>query len=110
MVTAHAAPGQRRVDDPTGAGPERHVRNSATFRKEQQIARFVAGAVWRHCDLCALAELLIAVARQCDTARAVHRLDQARAVDAPLGPTTPEIRRAAVPLLRELRQREMPRF
>src|SRR6267378_2105753 len=110
MVTAHPAPPQRRVHDPSRAGPERRVRHASPFRKEQQVAGLVTRAVRRHRDLLSLAELLIAVAWQLDAARGVDRLHEPGTIDAPLGAPAPQVRRAGVPLLRELRQREMARF
>src|SRR5467141_2501699 len=96
--------------DPSRSGPQRHVRYAPPFRKEQQIAGLVARAVRRHRDLLSLAELLIAVARQLDAACGVDCLHEPGTIDAPLGAPAPQVRRAGVPLLRELRQREMARF
>src|SRR5258706_4440991 len=67
-------------------------------------------SVRRQRALAPLAELLIAVTRQLDAARGVHGLCEARAIDPPLRAAAPEIRRATVPLLRQLRQRQMTRF
>src|SRR6266576_5142981 len=110
MVTAHPAPPQRRVHDPSRAGPERHVRHAPPFRKEQQVAGLVTRAIRRYRDLVSLAELLVAVARQLDVTRRVDRLYESGTIDAPLGAPAPQVRRARVPLLRELGQREMARF
>src|SRR6266404_1099666 len=95
MVTAHAAPPQRRVHDPSRAGPERHVRHTPPFRKEQQVAGLVTRAVRRYRDLVSLAELLVAVARQLDATRRVDRLYEPRTIDAPLGAPTPQVWRAS---------------
>src|SRR5712675_523491 len=99
MVTAHAAARQRRVHDTSRSGPERHVRHAPPFRKEQQIPGLVARAVRRHRDLLSLAELLIAVARQLDSARRIHGLHEPGTIDAPFGAPAPQVRRASEPLL-----------
>src|SRR5882762_1267021 len=110
MVTTHATARKRRVHDASRSGPERHVRDPPAFGKEQQIAGFKARAIRRRRDLLSLTELLIGVARQLDTARSTDRLHEPGTIDAPLGAPAPQVRRAGVPLLRELRQREMARF
>src|SRR6266545_7294441 len=110
VVATHATARKRRVHDASRSRPERHVRDPPAFRKEQQIAGFKARAIRRDRDLLSLAELLIAVARQLDPARSTDRLHEPGTIDAPLGAPTPQVRRAGVPLLRELRQREVARF
>src|SRR6266576_5849770 len=92
------------------ACPERDVGHAAAFRKKEQVARFVALSIRSHRNLAALAELLIAVARQRDAARAEQRLHEAGAIDAPLGAPAPEVGRAGIPLLGQLGEREMARL
>src|SRR5205823_6402332 len=71
---------------------------------------FVAFPVGRNLDLASFAKLLIAVARQLDSARAVHRLHEPGAIDSPFGASAPQIWRAGVPLLRQLGQGDMARL
>src|SRR5439155_6524712 len=110
MVPAHPAPRQRRMHDPSRACPQRDVRHPAAFRKEEQVARLVSRTVRRDRDFLPLSELLVAVARQSDPPRAVHRLREAGTIDPPLRAATPQIWRTGIPLLRELGQRQVPRL
>src|SRR5512145_1399586 len=107
MVTSHTTARQRRVYDRARACPQRHMRDAAAFRKEEQIAGLEALAIRRYRNLSTLPELLIAVARERNAARPVHRLHEAGAIDAPLGAPAPEIRRSGEPSLCQLRKREV---
>src|SRR5438105_5149500 len=110
MVGRDAATGQRGVHDVPSACPQGDMRDSAAFSKEEQIPCLIAFSISGDRDLFSVAELLIAVARQPNAACRVHRLREARAIDAPLGPAAPQIWRAGKPLERKLGQREVSRF
>src|SRR5260370_7114244 len=110
MVRGDAATRERGMHDVPSPGPQRDVRDSTAFSKEEQIPGFVAVSVGGDRDLLSFDELLIAVAGQPNTARRVHRLRESRTIDAPLRSATPQIGRAGKPLERELGQREVPPF
>src|SRR5260370_379692 len=81
MVRGDAATRERGMHDVPSPGPQRDVRDSTAFSKEEQIPGFVAVSVRGDRDLLSFDELLIAVAGQPNTARRVHRLRESRTTD-----------------------------
>src|SRR5882672_1656648 len=90
--------------------PQGDVGNPAPVREAQQIARLIARAGRIDLDLSSRERLLVRVAGERDPPSRVRSLHQARAVDAPLGAPTPEIRGTREPVQRPLRRREQPRL
>src|SRR6266699_28519 len=110
VVRSDAAACQRGVHDPTRPRPEGDVGTPVPVREAQHIARLVARARGVDLHLPAHERLQVRVSREHDSPGRVGSLDQAGAIDAPLGAPGPQIRRAREPAQRPLRRCEEPRL
>src|SRR6266581_5417345 len=111
LPTCHAAAArQRGVHDPTRPRPKGDMGNPVPVREAQQIARLVARARGVDLHLPAHERLQVRVSRERDSPGRVGSLDQAGAIDAPLGAPGPQIGRAREPAQRPLRRCEEPRL
>src|SRR5213596_1686430 len=110
VVRSDAAARQRGVHDPTRPRPKGDMGNPVPVREAQQIARLVARARGVDLHLPAHEQLQVRVSRERDSPGRVGSLDQAGAIDAPLGAPAPQIGRAREPAQRPLRRCEEPRL
>src|SRR5438094_8809280 len=88
------------------------MRDSPLLGEGQQVPGLVPPTppAWGDRDLAPLRDLLVGIAQQSQAARRVHGLYEPRAVDPPLGSSSPQIRRPGEPAQSQLGVPEMARF
>src|SRR6185437_7295270 len=98
------------MHDPTRSGPEGDVRDSPIDREEHQISGLIGRTVVGERDLPPLPDLLRGVAEQRCAARGPDGLREPGAIDPPVTPAAPQVRRATVPAQCKLRGGDEPRL